>query len=251
MSLFDPDATGDTNNTQVPAGSLPLRGNGLIGDDPAHPTVVVVANGGSDLIYLPVPDKLMAARIVQILATQDYTSGLFVDSRLGSIAGTLPLSAVALEGAALTPMPAIVVNFRTFSTGCADPAACAVEVADTPLQQGQGASGSFSRADTRTVMGAAGPGFRTAFQDTAPVSTADIGRTIAALLGLKLKDKGKQIGRVLTEAMPNGTPVVAKSAVLKSAPDDKGQMTELKYQILGTTRYFDAAGYPGRTLGLE
>jgi hypothetical protein len=154
MSLFDPDA----KNGPVVAGSFPTRANGLIGDDPAHPYVVVAANGGSDLIYLPVPDKVLTAHVIQILAAQDYVSGLFVDSRLGSIPGTLPLAAIALEGTALTPTPAIVVNFRTFSLGCADPTTCGVAVADTILQQGQGIGGSFSRADTRNVMGAAGPG---------------------------------------------------------------------------------------------
>ena len=70
-------------------------------------------------------------------------------------------------------MPAIAINFRTFSTGCADPTACGVEVADTVLQQGQGMHGSFSRADTRNIMGAAGPSFRTGFTDPAPASNAD------------------------------------------------------------------------------
>jgi Type I phosphodiesterase / nucleotide pyrophosphatase len=251
MTLFDPDATGDARNFPVPAGSFPIRGNGLIGDQASRPYVVVVANGGSDLIYLPTPDKLLAARIVQFLAAQDYVSGLFVDPRLGSIGGTLPLSAIALDGAASVPAPAVVVNFRTFSSGCADPTACGVEVADTVLQQGQGTGGSFSRADTRIVLGAAGPEFRPGFQDPAPAGTADIGTTIAALLGLKLKDQGRLSGRVLTEAMPHGAPVFAKSGILKSAPDDWGRVTELKYQTVGGTRYFDAAGYPGRTLGLE
>ena len=251
MSLFDPDATGDAKKTPVPAGNFPVRGNGLIGDDAARPEVVVLANGGSDLIYVPSTDKLMGARIVQVLAAQDYVSGVFVDSRLGLIAGTLPLSAAGLEGAALTQSPAIVVNFRTFTTGCADPTACGVAVADTVLQQGQGAAGSFSRADTRILMGAAGPGFRNGFQDLAPASTADLGRTIAALLGLKPRDKGKLTGRVLTEALPNGAPVFAKPGILKSAPDDSGIVTELRLQTIGATRYFDAAGYPGRTLGLD
>ncbi len=162
-----------------------------------------------------------------------------------------PLPAIALEGSALTPMPAIVVNFRSFTTGCGDPTTCGVEVADTVLQQGQGMHGSFSRADTRNVMGAAGPSFRTGFQDPAPASNADIGKTIVAMLGLKVKDKGKLTGRVLTEAMPSGLPAFGKPGVLRSAPDDQGRMTVLKYQIVGTTRYFDAAGYPSRTLGLE
>lgn len=251
MSLFDPDATGDAKNTPVAADSFPLRGNGLIGDEASQPQVVVSANGGSDLIYLPNPDKLMAERIVQFLSAQDYVSGLFVDSRLGSIGGTLPLSAVALESTASMPVPAIVVNFRTFSTGCADPTACGVAVSDTVLQQGQGTAGSFGRADTKSVMGASGPGFRPGFVDPAPVSTADIGRTIAALLGLKLTDHGKLIGRVLTEAMPHGAPVWVKAGVLRSAPDDSGRLTVLKYQTVGPTRYFDSAGYPGRTLGLD
>ena len=75
--------------------------------------------------------------------------------------------------------------------------------------------------------------------------------TIAALLGLKLTDHGKLTGRVLTEAMLHGAPVFAKSGMLKSAPDNSGRVTELKYQAIGAARYFDAAGYPGRTLGLD
>jgi len=251
MKLFDPDAKGDAKRTPLAAGGFPARANGVIGDDPAHPLVVVAANGGSDLIYLPTPDKALAARIVGILAAQDYVSGLFVDSRLGPIAGTLPLSAIALEGTAVTPMPAIAVNFRSFSLGCADPTTCGVEVADTGLQQGQGMHGSFSRADTRNIMGAIGPGFRAEYQDPAPASNADIGKTIASLLRLTIKDKGTLTGRVLTEAMPNGANVGFRPSVMKSEPDQAGRMTVVKYQTIGRTRYFDAAGYPGRTLGLE
>lgn len=251
MNLFDPDAKEDARATALPPGSFPTRANGLIGDDPAHPQVVVAANGGSDLIYLPKADKLLAELIVHILSTQDYVSGLFVDSRLSPIVGTLPLSAVALEGSAVTPMPAIAVNFRSFSLGCADPTVCGVEVADTVLQQGQGMHGSFSRADTRNIMAAAGPGFRAGYVDPAPVSNADIGKTIAVLLGLKLPDKGKLTGRVLTEAMLNGATAWSHAGELRSPPDTGGRATVLKFQTVGTTRYFDVAGYPSRTLGLE
>ena len=37
---------------------------------------------------------------------------------------------------------------------------CAVEIADTGLQQGQGMHGSFSRADTMNFMAAIGPDFK-------------------------------------------------------------------------------------------
>jgi hypothetical protein len=247
LRLFDPDARA----APVPAGTHPLRANGLLGDDPAHPLVVVVANGGSDLVYLPAPDPALAARIVHLLAAQDYTSGMFADSRLGSIPGTLPLSALGLEGSTGMPLPALVVNFRSFSLGCADPTTCAAGVADSVQQQGQGAEGSFGRAHTRNVMGAIGPGFRTAYTDPMPASTADIGLTIAALLGLTLPAKGGLAGRVLTEAMPNGAMVGTRPLTLRSAPDEAGRVTVVKYQTVGAIRYFDAAGYPGRSQGLE
>ena len=66
----------------------PKHGNGLIGPDPKQPQVVVAANGGSDLVYLPKNDKkLVAATIVAALLAQDYVSGLFVDDSLGRIPG--------------------------------------------------------------------------------------------------------------------------------------------------------------------
>ncbi len=246
MTLYDPDA----KSAQMAAGAFPSRGNGLIGNDPAKPDVVVASNGGSDLVYLPNGDKALAAKVVAALAKQDYVSGLFVDDSLGSIPGTLPLSAIALKGTAVTPMPAIAVNFRTFSLGCADPTTCGVEVADTGLQQGQGMHGSFSRADTRNIMGAAGPSFRQHSVDASPASNADIGKTVASLLGLKIPDKGKLVGRVLSEAMPNGAPPHATSSVVRSVPDADGHVTVVMMQSVGATRYFDAAGYPGRTLGV-
>jgi arylsulfatase A-like enzyme len=247
MTLFDPDAKG----AELAAGSFPSRGNGVIGSDAAHPQIVVAANGGSDLIYLPTADKVLAAKIVSFLSSQDYTSGLFVDDALGRIAGTLPLSAIMLKGTAATPTPAIAISFRSFSTGCADPTTCGVSVADTGLQQGQGMHGSFSRADTRNAMGAAGPSFRQRFEDTAPASNADVGMTITQLLGLKIKAKGKLTGRVLFEALPNGPMPVVQKVTLRSEPDALGNRTVAITQTVGdTTHYFDVAGYPGKTLGL-
>jgi len=200
MPLYDPDA----KNALVGSNNHPSRSNGLIGLDPEAPDVVVAANGGSDLVYLPKKDKKLAARVVSALLAQDYVSGLFVDDSLGKFPGTLPLTAINLKGSALTPIPAITVNFRTFSTGCDQPLVCAVEIADTGLQQGQGMHGSFSRADTMNFMAAIGPDFKSGFADEAPASNADVGKTLARILGLKIKDKGKLIGRVLIEAMPGG-----------------------------------------------
>jgi hypothetical protein len=249
LKVFDPD----NKNVEIVIGSGKgiAKGDGLIGDDAAHPKVVVAANGGSDLVYIPSGDKALAAKVVALLSAQDYVSGLFVDDSFGPIPGTLPLSAISLKGAAATPTPAIAVNFRSFSTGCNDPTTCGVEIADTPLQQGQGMHGSFSRADTRNIMGAAGPSFRQTFEDTAPTSNADLGMTMAHLLNLSVSTKGKLLGRVLTEALPNGAMPVVRKVTLRSEPDTAGLRTVVVTQVVNeTTHYFDVAGYPGRTLGL-
>jgi predicted AlkP superfamily pyrophosphatase or phosphodiesterase len=226
-------------------------GNGLIGGERGRPKVVVAANGGADLIYLPDGDKAIAQRVIDILLTQDYVSGIFVDSKLGKFPGTLSLDDIALEGSAVTPMPAIVVSFRSFDTVCGEPERCAVEVADTVLQQGQGMHGSFSRADTWNFMAMQGPDFKLQFVDSAPASTADLGRTIAQLLQLDVGKKGKLIGRVLTETLPNGASPDVTSQVIVSEPSSSGLITVIDMQSVGTFRYFDAAGFPGRTVGLS
>ena len=247
LPLFHPN----TNNSPVADDAYPKSGNGVIGPDPAKPEIVVAANGGSDLVYLPTGDKALAARVVEALLAQDYVSGLFVDERLGDIAGTLPLSKIGLVGAAVTPHPAIVVNFRSFASGCDMPVLCAVEVADSGLQQGQGMHGSFSRADTMNFMAAAGPDFKAGFANEAPVSNADIGRTIAHVLKLKVSEKGHLLGRVIDEALPGGAMPTVEKHTEQSAPAANGLRTVLNYQQVGSASYFDAAGFPGRTVGLD
>jgi len=247
LPLIDPD----DDYKPVANGRYPKFGNGLIGGDRNKPKVVVAANGGSDLIYIPDGDKAVAGQIVDALLTQDYVSGIFVDSKLGKFPGTLTLDDIALEGAAITPHPAIAISFRSFDTVCGEPVRCTVEVADTVLQQGQGMHGSFSRADTWNFQAMQGPDFKSGFIDPAPTSNADIGRTIAQLLHLDVADKGSLVGRVIAEALPNGAAPEVTSRVVVSDPAPNGLATVLNMQIVGNTRYFDAAGFPGRTVGLS
>jgi hypothetical protein len=246
LPVIDPDKKYAT----LPAAAHTAKGDALIGGTVDQPEIVVAANGGSDLVYIPGGDKTLAKKVVHILSAEDYVSGLFVSDALGAIPGTLPISAIDLKGSAVTPMPAIVVNFRTWSTGCATKLTCGVEIADTGLQQGQGMHGSFSRADTSTIGGAIGPDFKTGFADPAPTSNADIGKTMASILGLTIADKGKLVGRVITEAFLDGATPKWTAGTEVSAPDAAGHRTEVAMQKVGTERYFDAAGYPGRTLGL-
>jgi hypothetical protein len=128
---------------------------------------------------------------------------------------------------------------------------CAVTVSDTGLQQGQGMHGNFSRADTMNFMAAIGPSFKKGFVDDAPVSNADIGRTMARLLGLTMADKGKLVGRVIDEALPGGTMPQVVAHTIRSEPAAEGLATMLVMRNVGSTPYFDAAGFAGRTVGLD
>jgi hypothetical protein len=247
LPLFDPN----DKNAKVAEGAHPKAGNGLLGKDPVKPDLVVATNGGSDLIYLPNKDRKLARRTVDALLEQDYVSGLFVDDSLGRIPGTLPLSQLNLKGHAATPTPSIVVNFRTYAEGCDEPTNCQVQVADTVLRQGQGMHGSFGRGDTMNFMAAIGPDFKAGYPDALPVSNADVGMTAAHLLGLHATAQGGLVGRVISEALPNGITPRAVEAKLVSKPAANGLRTIVKYQRVGAQRYFDAAGFPGRTLGLD
>ena len=247
LPLSDPD----NKNAAVADGTYPKRGNGLIGPDPANPQVAVASNGGSDLVYIPTKDRALTAKVIDALLAQDYVSGLFVDDELGSFRGTLPMSAINLKGHARTPRPAIAVNFRSYSTGCDKPVMCTVEIADTSLQQGQGMHGSFSRADTTNFMAAIGPSFKSGFVSETPVSNADIGKTIAHVLRLKIPFRGALMGRIIDEALPGGSNPKVEQFVERGKAGDNGLATILIGQRVGATRYFDAAGFPDRTVGMD
>jgi Type I phosphodiesterase / nucleotide pyrophosphatase len=247
LPLFDPN----DGNAKVAGGAHPKAGNGLLGQDPLKPDLVVATNGGSDLIYLPKRDKKLADRTIKALLEQDYVSGLFVDDRFGRFPGTLPMSQIGLKGKAVTPTPSIVVNFRSYAQGCDVPSNCSVEIADTVLRQGQGMHGSFGKGDTLNFMAAIGPDFKSGYVDALPVNNADVGITIAELMGLHSSNAGGLTGRVISEALPNGIVLKSADGTITSKPAANGLRTVVKFQRVLSQRYFDVAGFPGRTVGLD
>ncbi len=250
LNVYEPTPTGPA--VDFKGGKFPRRSSAIVGNDPAKPDIVVGANGGNDLIYLPQDNaKELLPKIVRALLAQDYTSGIFVRDDFGRLPGTLPLSRAGLTGGARTPVPAIIVNFRSEHTGCGEPLFCSVTVSDTNLMQGQGHHGSFSRADTGSFMAAIGPAFKTGFNDTAPVSNADIAPTLEKIIGVTLPPVGKLRGRVISEALIGGKPVKPWRLDLVSKRSDGNLRTVVNMQYVGLTRYFDAAGFPGRTNGLK
>jgi arylsulfatase A-like enzyme len=249
LRLFNPSR--NFVNVDYSSGVKLAGGSGLIGD-PKDPDAVVTANGGADLIYLPKANaKDLAGEIVNFLTQQDYVSGVFVNDALGKFPGALPMSSLNLIGSARTPVPAIYVSFRSFTGECQNKLQCAVGIHDAVYAVGQGSHGSLSRPATRNFMAALGPDFKAGYSDPAPVSNADIAPTLAAITGISLKPKGTLKGRVIREALTGGAEAKSSQRTLQSEPAQNGVRTILNLQEVGETRYFDAAGFAGRTIGLS
>jgi hypothetical protein len=258
VSLFDPEQ----GNRPVDwiAGEFPLRGNAIIGENPTAPRVIVEARGGHDFLYLPPHlSKHEAADLAQFLVgalfQHDYVSGVFVnEKRVGRIRGALSQDYLGWRASRNWRAPDIVVNFASVSAGCRLPMTCAFAIADTPLEEGDDILGAFSRADTRTFMAARGPDFHAGFIDRFPASNADIARTVLELLAPTKDLKPQFGGRVLTESLrgyeQKSVPAVRRR-VVASKPSPEGLVTEVVLQTVGSAQYFEAAGFPGWTLGIQ
>jgi arylsulfatase A-like enzyme len=253
LSVFDPDrraAEGDPSPYKELrfAGSEwdhPAAGNGLLAQnveklDGSDADIIVAANGGSDLIYVPDGRATTVRGVVHALLGHDYVGAVFVDDRFGPVPGSLPLSAIGLSGSGALPRPDVVVAFKVFYLD-PDDLQTAVQLADTGLQQGQGYHGGLGRDTTNNTMIAIGPDFKTAMIDLAPVSNADIVPTLAHVLGFELHPAGHLRGRVVHEALAGGAegaPVDTHSIVSEI---DHGSRTVLFYEERDGERYVQAA----------
>jgi len=229
---------------QHPSGGSALLGETVRAIDGSDARVIVAANGGSDLLYVPDGNSQMVHSLVGILSQLDYVGGIFVDDRYCSkpaeCAGALRLSDVGLAGSSKLPRPAIVVSFKNFYRNAGD-LLSGVQVADTVLQEGQGNHGGFGREQTLNNMAAMGPDFKRGV-DALPMGNIDVAPTVAHILGFSMPATGRIVGRVLEEALTGGNEVAPKSSqVLRSDPAANGLSTLLEYQEYGGVRYLDRA----------
>ncbi len=258
LPLYDPDTRTQSADGQIgyalvdPAHvsdkvhQRPVAGNGVLGGtgrlmEKTDAEVIVAANGGSDLIYVPNNSTKRVRQIVAFLSTQDYVGAIFVDDRYGAVPGALPLSSVGLQGGAVVPHPAVAISFRTFYLQ-KDDLMSAIQIADTSLHQGQGMHGSFGRDNTLNNMAAIGPDFKSEYEDPLPVSNADIAPTLAYLLGFQNAPKGKLTGRVIREALKGEMATARAVNLLRTSKYSKAKSrTVLHAQRLGATVYYDEA----------
>jgi arylsulfatase A-like enzyme len=163
--------------------------------------VVVVANGGSDYLYVPSRAPQVVQTLVRFLQAREEYGPLFVARRYGDVPGTLPLDAIRLETSSGARAPDVVVSF-TFDAEARVQGMAGTEFAS--LRANRGMHGTSSPRDVHNTLIAAGPHFRSGFHDTLPSGNVDVAPTVARLLGLRLT--GAE-GRVLEEALLDGLPL--------------------------------------------
>lgn len=220
----------------------PLYGSALLGavvqrPDGGDARVIVAANGGSDLLYLPDGDPDTLQRVVDRLLHYDYVGSVFVDDRFGAVPGTLPLGAINLAGSSRLPRPAVVVAFKSFYLNPAD-LLTGIQISDTSLQEGQGMHGGFGRETTYNNMAAIGPDFKQGFIDTLPAGNGDIAPTLAHLMGFELPRQGLA-GRVLAEALAGAPSSTAPGLRYLRSTAAGTVETILVYQEQDGVRYLD------------
>jgi len=185
---------------KVPA-SLPSNG------------IVVAANGGSDYFYVPGHDAATVNNLVKFLQQREEYGAIFVDSRYGSIPGTLSMAMVNLENANRKDngQPDVVVSFNWDNTVSIQ-GMPGIEFESAGGQRGM--HGSFGISDVHNTLIANGPSFQSADTITDPSGNVDVAPTVAYLLGLSMPQAD---GRILNEALvkpaSSSTPSVASSTV--------------------------------------
>jgi arylsulfatase A-like enzyme len=185
-----------------------------------EPYAVVAPDGGTEYYYIPSRNRDFVVRIVRFLQAHKQFGAIFIDSRrYGSVAGTLPLSAVHLANAQ-GRNPDLIVSFN-FDANAAVSGTPGLEYTSSG-GNGRGTHGSFSPRDVHNTLIASGPAFKPDFhRDELPTANIDVAPTIAAILGLKLPTAD---GRVLNEALRDAKsqPRLGREEVLRPTQPASG-----------------------------
>lgn len=231
--------------SQHPTGGSALLGDSIKHLDGSDAELIVAANGGSNLLYVPNQSAEVVRAAVNALVQMDYVGSIFVDDKFckseDGCPGALPMSAVGLVGHSEIPRPAIVVAFKTFYQHAGD-LQSAAQISDTTLQEGQGMHGGFGREQSLNNMAAMGPDFKNGFVDEMPMGNIDIVPTLAHILGFEMPSAGTLKGRVVEEALAKGkTEAKPPEKTMISAPAENGLRTLLEFQVKDGVAYYDRA----------
>ncbi|GAC1341059.1 MAG: alkaline phosphatase family protein [Beijerinckiaceae bacterium] len=148
-------------------------------------SIVIAVNGGSDYLYVPDRDSETVHKAVAFLQTLGAMGSIFVDSRYGDVAGTMPMNLVKIENAA-GRNPDIMVSYdydENATIGGVKGTEYSGSLLNNPYR---GMHGSFSPIDVHNTLIALGPDFREGLKDELPTGNVDVAPTIASIFGLNL-----------------------------------------------------------------
>ena len=175
--------------------------------------VVVAANGGSDFFYVPDHDATTITNLVRFLQSREEYGAVFVDSRYGSLPGTLQMASVNLENGARQNkgQPDLVATFNWDSQQIIN-GLPGIEFES--FGGNRGMHGSFSPIDVHNTLVANGPAFKSGTVVGNPTGNVDVAPTVAYLFGLSMPQAD---GRIINEALvkpASATATTVKASVL-------------------------------------
>jgi len=202
--------------------------------DPEPGDVMVVALGGTALLYVVDQDESITRRLVDFLQTADFTGVIF--SRL-PLEGTFPLEAVGYN--ATNRAPDLIVSLRWSAETNSHGAPGLMQTVGGTI--GKGSHASLSRFDMNNTLVAHGPRFKRGLISDIPSGNIDVAPTIFWLLGVE--PPASIDGRVLHEALAHSTVKTPKPKTRTlEASRDLGLFRwqqYLKVSTVGDTTYYD------------
>jgi len=198
--------------------------------------IVIAANGGSDYFYLPSHDPATLQQLIKILQQREEYGAIFVDSRYGTIPGTLSLTQVNLANAARqnNGQPDVIASFNWDNTVSIQNMS-GIEFESFSAGQ-HGMHGSFGTTDVHNTLIANGPSFLGTTVIANPTGNVDVAPTVAQVLGLSMPQAdGRVINEALTNPVSKSIPAVVPSTVTPASPAS-GLSFELPTDTTGATK---------------
>jgi arylsulfatase A-like enzyme len=215
-------------------------------EQPRNGDVMVVASGGSTLIYAIGHDPELTGQLVKFFQKQDYTGVIFTRDRME---GTFTLE----QGRINTPnAPDIVVSLRwsDAKSGFGLPGMTTID--GTAGDSSRGAHGSLSRYDMHNILIAAGIDFRHGVTNALPSGNADLAPTILDILGVQPPQP--MDGRILFESTTvavdlKRSPVEVRTLESSRFDEERAWRQYLRVTEFGGGYYLDEGNGVSQVMG--
>ena len=197
--------------------------------------VLVAANGGCALFYVPQGDVETTRRLATWLMAQRWCGALLSSDDLGPIDGTLSASLIGSVG---PRAPELTMSFRWEPrTNAAGYPGFAYSTSGAP---DLGQHGAMTRHEMRNTLIARGPGFKQGVRVESPSGNVDMAPTVLRLLGLSGAED--MDGRVLEESLaggPEGVNWTTETHDAACSLQAGVYRQQIKRSRVGTTTYVD------------